>query len=230
MSSQLAESTRTAVPRTESRSRTWIRPATLLLAAPFLLFTGYAFHPDLPMEPAAALRDLADERTVYLAAKLAVAFGSLLFVPLILLVRHRATPQRGRVLATVAAVFCSVGFACNALSQALWGYLLWFASAPGVDPAAGVAVVEASQDAPFLATLPVSFFSVPLFAVGLLLLAVALWRAGTVPRWVPGLIVLIDLVAPVVAVGPLNLLIGASAVAAFGVALNQSQARRDVGR
>lgn len=146
MSSHPTESTRRAVPRTESRSRTWIRPATLLLAAPFLLFTGYAFHPDLPMDTAAALRDLADERTVYLVAKLAVAFGSLLFVPLILLVRHRATPQRGRVLATVAAVCCSVGFASNALSQALWGYLLWFAGAPGVDPAAGVALVEARPD------------------------------------------------------------------------------------
>ncbi|MGH3715992.1 MAG: hypothetical protein ACRDT4_21400 [Micromonosporaceae bacterium] len=83
------------------------------------------------------------------------------------------------------------------ISQALWGYLLWFATADGVDRAAGVAVVEAAEQAPVLATLPVSFFTVPLFALGLLLFAAAPWRAGSVPRWVPVAIVLADLLAPV---------------------------------
>ena len=192
----------------------------LLLLAPVLLFLGYAFHPDLPVDTAGSLADVADERGIYIAAKLAVAFGSLLFVPLVLTIRHRAFPGRGRGLATVAAALCTIGFTCNGLSQTLWGYLLWFATDSDVERAAGVAVVDAAQNAPMLPTLPVSFASVPLFSLGLLLLAVALWRAGTVPRWVPALVVLIDLVAPVFPVGPVNLVTGAAAVAAFAVALN----------
>jgi hypothetical protein len=202
----------------------------LLLLAPVLMFLGYAFHPDLPVGTAAALADLTDERGVYIAAKLAVAFGSLLFVPLVLIIRHRAFPGRGRGLATVAAVLCTIGFTCNGISQTLWGYLLWFATDPGVDRAAGVAVVDAAQNAPMLPTLPVSFLSVPAFALGLLLLAVALWRAGTVPRWVPALVVLIDLVSPVFPVGPVNLVTGAAAVVAFAVALNPPRTASPVRR
>lgn len=195
-------------------------PRMLFLLGPALLFLGYAFHPDLPADTSAALNDLADGRGMYIATKLAVALGSLLFVPLVLAVRHRAFPGRGRGLASVAAVLCTIGFTSNALSQTLWGYLLWFATDGDVDRGAGVDVVDAAQHAPILPTLPVSFASVPLFALGLLLLAVALWRAGTVPRWVPALLVLVDLVAPVFPVGPVNLVTGTAAVVAFAVALN----------
>ena len=211
-------------PTSQASRRTPIEasPRMLLLLAPVLMFLGYAFHPDLPAGTAAALDDLTDERGLYIATKLAVAFGSLLFVPLVLTIRHRAFPGRGRGLATVAAVLCTIGFICNGLSQSLWGYLLWFATEPGVDRTAGVAVVDAAQNASMLPTLPVSFASVPVFALGLLLLAIALWRAGTVPRWVPVLVVLVDLASPVFPVGPVNLVTGAAVVVAFAVALNPS--------
>jgi len=211
-------------PTSQASRRTPIEasPRMLLLLAPVLMFLGYAFHPDLPAGTAAALDDLTDERGLYIATKLAVAFGSLLFVPLVLTIRHRAFPGRGRGLATVAAVLCTIGFICNGLSQSLWGYLLWFATEPGVDRTAGVAVVDAAQNASMLPTLPVTFASVPVFALGLLLLAVALWRAGTVPRWVPVLVVLVDLASPVFPVGPVNLVTGAAVVVAFAVALNPS--------
>jgi hypothetical protein len=65
----------------------------------------------------------------------------------------------------------------------------------------------------------VSFLSVPVFAVGLLLLAASLWRAGSVPRWVPVAIVLVDVAAGAIGVGLLMLVVGAVATAAFGTAL-----------
>lgn len=220
-----------ATAPTTSRESTWLSPKNLLLlAGPVLLFGGYALHPDLPNETLPALREIADVRGTYLAAKIAVAFGSLLMVALLLAVRHAATPQRGRALATVAAVLGCVGFACNALSQSLWGYLLFFASDPSVGAAAGAAVVDAGQHADVIATLPVSFFSVPLLALGLLFLAAALWRAGSVPRWVPVAIVLVDVAAPAFPVGPMNLVTGALATAAFAVALNARHGASDVGK
>jgi len=211
-------------PTSQASRRTPIEasPRMLLLLAPVLMFLGYAFHPDLPAGTAAALDDLTDERGLYIATKLAVAFGSLLFVPLVLTIRHRAFPGQGRGLATVAAVLCTIGFICNGLSQTLWGYLLWFATEPGVDRPAGVAVVDAAQNASMVPTLPVTFASVPVFALGLLLLAIALWRAGTVPRWAPVLIVLVDLMSPAFPVGLVNLVTGAAVVVAFAVALNPS--------
>jgi hypothetical protein len=183
------------------------------------LFAGYAFHPDLPMDAAAAVGEVVAVRDTFLGSKLAVAVGSLLMIPLVLAVRRRLVPGRGSGLATVAAVLVTVGMASNALSQATHGYLLWFASAPTVDQAAGAAVVEASVTSQSLATLPVSFLSVPVFAVGLLLLAASLWRAGSVPRWVPVAIVLVDVAAGAIGVGLLMLVVGAVATAAFGTAL-----------
>lgn len=201
-----------------------ISPArALLLLGPILFFGGYAIHPDLPNETVPALREVADMRGVYIASKVMVAFGSLLMIPLLLTVRHVAIPNRGRSLATVAVTLGSIGFACNALSQSLWGYLLYFASDPSVDTSAGAAVIEAGNNADILPTLPVSFFSVPLFAVGLLLFAVALWRAATTPRWAAVVLVLADLAAPVFPVGPMNLVTGALVTAAFAVALNPAR-------
>jgi hypothetical protein len=60
---------------------------------------------------------------------------------------------------------------------------------------------------------------VPLFAVGLLLVAVALWRAGTVPRWVPVGMVVAGVAAGAIGTGPLMLGILALDVAVAGVAL-----------
>lgn len=195
------------------------RTRLLWLAGPVLLTVGYAFHPDLPAGTAAALAEVEGQRDTHLAAKLLVALGSLLFVPLVLLVRRRAVPGRGRGLATAAALLCTTGFVLNAVSQVLWGYLLWFATAPAVPRAAGTAVVEASQEAPLLPMLPVSFFSVPLFALGILILAAALWRAGTVPLWVPVALVLLDVVSAAFPTGVMTL-VTLPPVVAFAVALN----------
>lgn len=217
-------------PRMTTVGQRRFLPSGLLLTAPVLMSVGYALHPTLPPDAAGALRDLADERTVYLAAKIMVTVGSLLFVPLILAVRRRAVPDRGRALATVAAAMCIVGYASNALSQTLWGYLLWFASAPSVDLAAGAAVVEASEQASLPATLLVSFFSVPLFALGSVLLTVALWRSGAVPRWVPVAIVVAGFGGAAFPTGPVNLLTGAVTTVAFAVALFPPGPRREVAR
>ncbi len=99
----------------------------------------------------------------------------------------------------------AVGMTANALSQATYGYLLYWASGPDVARSAGADVVAAAEASTAPVTLPVSFWSVPLFAVGLLLVAVALWRAGTVPRWLPVGMVVACVAAGAIGTGPLML-------------------------
>ncbi len=186
-----------------------------LLTGPVLVFLGYALHPDLPEDTASVLADVAGGRGRFLGAKLLVTLGALGLVPLIAVIARRVvTSGRGGGLAVAGAALTIVGTTLNALSQFTFGYLLWFATAPGVSPEAGIAVVDASEEEG-LATLPVSFLSVPVFAVGLLLVAAALWRCGRVPRWVPVLLVVGNVLASAIAVGPLMLVAGVMATAAF---------------
>jgi hypothetical protein len=199
----------------------------LLLTGPVLLFVGYALHPDLPADAGAAVREVAAVRDTFLGSKLMVAAGSLLMLPLVLAVRARFAGGPGGRLLTVGAALVCLGMASNAMSQTLNGYLLWYASAPGVDATAGTAVVqqsvEAYQSEP-LATLPVSFLSVPVFAVGLLVLAAGLWRVGPRLRWASVAIVVVDVAASAIGIGPLMLAVGVLATAAFAAALSGTQA------
>lgn len=200
--------------------RPWlVRVGLLLLAGPFLFDLGYALHPSLPEDVAAALTEVEPVRELFVVSKLMVAFGGMLLIALFLTLRQRLVPHRGRTLATVAVVLASVGFACNSLSQATNGYLLFWASDPSIDPAAGMAILEVAHGSTDLVTLPVSFLSVPLFALGILLFAAALWRAGTVPRWVPVVIVLGGVGAGAVGTGPAMAVVLILDLAAYGTAL-----------
>ena len=212
-----ARSTRRVVEQGEQdHAHPW---SLALLAAPVLLFVGYALHPDLPEDTASALADVAEGRGRYLGAKLLVAIGALGLAPLVAAVARRVvTSGRGGGLAVAGAALTIVGTVFNAFSLFSFGYLLWFATASGVSPEAGVAFVDASEEEG-LATLPVSFLSVPVFAAGLLLVAAALWRCGRVPRWVPVLLVVGNVLASAIGVGPLMLIAGVMATAAFWGAL-----------
>jgi hypothetical protein len=207
-------------PAPTDRSRRWLLTAgALLLAGPVLFDVGYALHPSLPMDVEGALAEVADVRTRHAAAKVMVAFGGLLLVALLLTYRRRLVPSRGRGLATAGTALAAIGLAANSLSQATHGYLLYWASAPDVARSAGADVVAAAEADAAPVTLPVSFWSVPLFALGLVLVAVALWRAGSVPRWVPIGMVVGGVAAGAVGTGPLMLAVLALDVAVAGTAL-----------
>jgi hypothetical protein len=205
---------------TRDPARHWLfTVGALLLAGPILFDLGYALHPTLPMDVEAALADVVDVRTQHAAAKAMVAFGGLLMIALFVIYRRWLVPSRGRAVATVGTALLALGLAANSLSQSTHGYLLYWASAPEVDPAAGVDVVSEAESATALVTLPVSFWSVPVFAVGLVLVAVALWRAGSVPRWVPVGMVVAGVAAGAIGTGPLMLGVLALDVAVHGTAL-----------
>ena len=207
------------VPARRAVPRGLLGLCALLLAGPVLFDLGYALNPTLPMDVEGALAEVADVRTRHAAAKVMVAFGALLVIALVLAYRRWLVPDRGRVVATVGAALVAIGSAANALSQATWGYLLYWASDPDVAPGAGVQVVAAAESSSAPVTLPVSFWSVPLFAIGVLLVAVALWRAGTVPRWIPVGMVVSGIAAGAIGTGPLMLAVLALDVVVTGTAL-----------
>lgn len=154
-----------------------------LLIAPILFFAGYVLHPDIPADVKGAVAKMADVRGRLIAAKILVTAGALLWVPLVLLLRRLAPAGRGARTVRVGAWMAVVGTIFNALQQMTFGYLLWSVSAPGVSRSAGRVVLDATNHQQ-TATLPLSFFlGIPLFSIGLIVLAVGLWRSGTTPRW-----------------------------------------------
>ena len=205
--------------RTDAARRWLLTAGALLLAGPVLFDVGYALHPTLPMDVEGALAEVADVRTRYAAAKVMVAAGSLLIIALVLAYRRWLVPGRGRMLATIGTALVAVGLGANALSQATWGYLLYWASGPAVAPSAAVEVVSAAEADTALVTFPVTWFLMPLFGLGLVLIAAALWRAGTVPRWLPVGMVVTLVGAVAILTGPLMLVVLALDVAVAGTAL-----------
>jgi hypothetical protein len=216
-----------APDRTVAARRWLLTTGALLLAGTVLFDVGYALHPSLPVDVEGALAEVADVRTRHALAKVLVAFGGLLLIALLLTYRRWLVPGRGRAFATAGTALAGIGLAANSLSQATHGYLLYWASSPDIARNAGADVVAVAVADTAPVTLPVTFWSVPLFAVGVLLVAVALWRAGSVPRWVPIGMVVGGVAAGAVGTGPLMLAVLVLDVVVAGTALAHA-ARRAV--
>ncbi|HEX2809701.1 MAG TPA: hypothetical protein VHN80_26350, partial [Kineosporiaceae bacterium] len=97
----------------------------------------------------------------------------------------RLARRRGSVWATVGAVATTLGgivFACGSVAFAV---LMWFATSPDLVPVpTGTALLEHVAGHPgHLFVLQMSGFIG--YSIGVLVLAVALWRSGSVPRWLP---------------------------------------------
>lgn len=208
-------------------NRRWLMRAALLSGI-VLLFGGYGFHPDLPPATAEALTAVEPVRDQFIWSKLAVAAGGLLMIPMLIAIWRTLISGRGRVLGLVAMVAAGIGLAFNSLSQAVHGYLLWWATTPGLGRSAAVDFVLAAETPSGLASSLVSYWSVPLFGLGLLLFGIALWRAGTVPRWVAPGIIIVTVLASVFAVGPPVFAVGVLAMATFGKAVAALTARTDM--
>jgi hypothetical protein len=130
----------------------------------------------------------------------------------------------GGVPVLVGAILAGVGGAFNALSQALTGYTAYTAVTLGLDRASAETLLV-GYDQLGAAGLPISFASVPLMAVGLLIMAVALLVRRDGPR-VAGLLLLVGVVAsPIVGAGPFALLAGAPLIGGFVLLARQRAAR-----
>lgn len=94
-------------------------------------------------------------------------------------------PARGRVLAAIGTVGTALGGALFSAGMVGFGALAWYATNPAALSAeAGTTLLAQVKDNPgHLLVIQMAGFL--LFTVGALVLMVALWRARSVPRWLP---------------------------------------------
>ncbi len=158
-----------------------------IFAAPVLFMAGQAVLPVLPDDFAGAFEGMVEHRDALLASRLLTAAGAFLFVPAIVGI-WSLVPRRARAwwLVLAGGVVAIVGSWCNGLSEAVLGYATH--AATSVDPEAGGSVVLALDELGPVA-LPISYFVVIVFGVGMLLLAVGLLVARTIPIWQPLLLI-----------------------------------------
>jgi len=193
-----------------------VAPAAVCAVAGALLFyVGQALLPSMPDDLDRAYAAMVEHRDRLMAARLATSAGAFLFVPAALGLA-RLIPQRGRgsrLLLAGAALFGIATFS-NALSQAVAGYATWDATATGFDPTSGRTIVDTIESG--IVALPLGFWSIPAFALGLLLMAAALIRSRWVPVWQPVLLAFGTVLAGALAgVGPLVVLTQAPFTVAF---------------
>lgn len=205
----------------------WILFAIFM--APVLFGVGQALLPVLPDDFTGAFAGMVEHRDALLASRLLTAAGAFLFVPAIVgiwsLVPRRA---RGWWLCLAGGVVFAVGTWCNGLSEAVLGYATHAATA--VDPEAGSSVVLALDELGLIA-LPISYFVVIIFGVGVLMLAVGLLVARTIPIWQPLLLIVGALLSfSFAGMGMVALLTGLPMIASFwGIGVLVARQMKTVG-
>lgn len=105
--------------------------------------------------------------------------AAILFIAAIIAALHLVR-TRGVVLAHVGAILALLGNAVSGI--ALFGLQLaiYMMTAPGVDPKTATAIIERSSQDPVGLPIPLGHY---LFALGMVLLGVAVWRSGFGYRW-----------------------------------------------
>jgi MFS family permease len=149
---------------------------------------GQALLPPMPDELDRAFGHMLEHRDRLTAAHLLTACGAFLFLPALgALAGWVPRGRRGRGALVVGIALVAVGTFANALSQVVQGYTVRAATAPDVPVGAGPAVLRHVGEG--LVGLPISFLSIPVFTVGLLMTGVALAMSRALPAWVPVLLV-----------------------------------------
>lgn len=151
-----------------------------LFAAPLLLLGSAVVSPPIVGDEASQLAVVARDPGGYYLFTLLIFVGTALLVPVVLglmyLMRHRA-PTLGNLGGSLAfiGILIAVG---DALSQ----LIIWQMAAPGADQAQMAALLARVNEAPGAAVIfRIGGVS---FVLGLVLLAIGLYRAKVSPVWV----------------------------------------------
>ncbi len=178
-----------------SRTTTFRRRfgAITLVAAAALFSVAEPLFPTSGDDPAGELAANAQHHGQLLAAILCYLAASVLFIPAFFALMN---PVRGRgtVLTHLGGGVALLGNALAGLTLAGVQFIMYEASAPGVDHASVVPLIQHSMQDPAMAPLPMGHY---LFALGIVLLAIGLYRARAGYRWASiclGLAPLMDMV------------------------------------
>jgi hypothetical protein len=151
-----------------------------LVAAPLLFAVAEIATPQPSGSAAAQLASFAQHRDQLLVGVLCGLASSMCFAPALFGLLHKIR-DRGVVYAHVAAALIIYGLVTQA---ALYGInaMFWVMTKPGMNHAAMVNLLNGLQHGPAVAGAPL-LAGHYLFAVGMVLLGVAVWRARLAPRW-----------------------------------------------
>lgn len=105
--------------------------------------------------------------------------SAILFIPAVFALLH-LTRRRGVVLGHVAAILTIVGVSLAHLVLAGLNLMLWAMAGPGVDRKAMAIFLDQTQQNPAALPLVLGHF---LFALGIILFGIAVWRSGFGYRW-----------------------------------------------
>lgn len=153
------------------------------IAAPVLFVIGQALLPNLGREVDPAFVLMLQHRDQLILSRLLTTAGAYLLLATLWLIAR----QGGRTT-RVGACIAAVGTFFNAVSQAVQGYAAWGATAPGLDHPVTMQTLLHLEDG--AAGFVVSYWSVPVFGVGLVVMSVGLLVRRSTPWWMPALLVL----------------------------------------
>lgn len=164
-----------------SRTTTFRRRfgAVSLLLAAVLFSAAELLFPTEGEDPAGELATDAAHHGRLLAAIFIYLAASILFIPAFFALMNPVR-RRGTVLTHLGGGMALLGTALGGIALTGLQLIMYEASSPGVDRASLVSFIQHSQKDVALAPLPMGHY---LFAFGILLLAVGLFRSRTGYRW-----------------------------------------------
>jgi len=184
-----------------------------LLLAPILFAVAELTSPEASGDANAQLATYAQHRSALLVAALLGIGSSMLFLPVLFGLLQQVR-RRGVVYAHIAAIMIVYGLIANA---ALWGVnlMFWKMAKPGLDRTAMAALLDGLQHETVVgAPLLLGHF---MFAFGIILLGVGLWRAKLTPRWATLLVILFPAADILIGSVPVSGIFGDLVSNAFGI-------------
>jgi hypothetical protein len=168
-----------------------------LILAPIFFAIAEITYPASDGNGAAQLDIAARNQAVMLADIYFGIASAILFIPAVYVLLH-VTRTRGVVLGHVAAILTIAGVCLAHLALGGLQLMLWAMAAPGVDRQAMASFIDKTQQNP--AGLPL-VLGHELFAFGIIVFGVAIWRSGFGYRWA----------GPAVAIGVVIDIVGGTA-------------------
>ena len=158
-----------------------------LVAAPLLFAVAEIATPQPSGSATAQLASFAQHRGPLLAGVLCGLASSMCFVPTLFGLLHQIR-TRGVAYAHVAAALIIYGLVTQAALAGI-NAMFWVMTKPGMNHAAMVNLLNGLQHGSAVAGAPL-LAGHYLFAIGMVLLGVAVWRARLAPRWAAILVAL----------------------------------------
>jgi hypothetical protein len=150
-----------------------------LILAPIFFAIAEITYPASDGNGAAQLDIAARNQAVMLADIYFGIASAILFIPAVYALLH-VTRRRGVVLGHVAAILTIAGVCLAHLALGGLQLMLWAMAGPGVDRQAMASFIDKTQQNP--AGLPL-VLGHELFAFGIIVFGVAIWRSGFGYRW-----------------------------------------------